>query len=160
MIIASDLSPLIPLAILGKLDVLTQIFSEIYIPPAIYNEITAWSKPHSKSLKTFGKNRIKSIQNHLAVSILLSELDLGEAEAIILALENGISNILIDEHKGRKIARSKGLHPIGTIGSLIQAKKSGYIDTIRPQLDKLINNKIRISKRLYQSAIKIAGESL
>jgi predicted nucleic acid-binding protein len=54
---------------LGKLDILTKLFSEIYIPQAVHNEISRWSKPHSQSLKMFGKIRISKRLYHSAVKM-------------------------------------------------------------------------------------------
>ena len=85
-------------------------------------------------------------------------MDLGESEAIVLAKENDISDILMDEYKGRKIAKDNGLHPIGTLGVLIQAKKKKLIKKVKPERDTLINNHIRISDDLYSTALELAGE--
>ena len=159
MIIAADSSPLISFAIIDQLDILPKIFTDIYIPKAVYDEIIIWDKPHAIKLKVFAANRIKYIQNRIAVEILREDLDLGEAETIVLALELGVNEILIDENKGRKIARSNGLYTIGTIGTLLQAKKGGHIKYVKLFLDKLINNRIRISKELYMEALDIADEN-
>lgn len=158
MIIVADSSPLISFAIIEKLDILPKIFPEIYIPQAVYNELITWNKPYSDSLKVFAKSRIKQVRNKKEVEILKNELDSGEAEAIVLALENKITEILIDEHKGRNIAKSKGLFPIGTIGVLLKLKNDKHVDLIKPLLYKLMLNNIRISKSLYNKALELAGE--
>ncbi len=158
MIVVSDSSPLISLAILKKLDLLDQLFDDIYVPNSVYDEITLQTKPHFKELQTFAANRIKRVQNQLAVQFLQKELDIGEAEAIVLAKELNISDVLIDEYKGRKIASANGLSPIGTIGVLIQAKRSGLIKAIKPELDKLVANHRRISQDLYDKALELANE--
>jgi predicted nucleic acid-binding protein len=59
-------------------------------------------KPYSGELERFSKSRIKGVQNVLAVRMLLNELDIGESEALVLALENNINDILMDEYKGLK----------------------------------------------------------
>lgn len=158
MKIVADSSPLIAFAILGQLDLLPLIFNEIHIPHAVSNEIAAPGKPHAQKLKEFSEGKIKVVQNRLAVTLLANEIDPGEAETIALALENKIENVLIDDAKGRKAAQRNNLHTIGTIGVLLQAKKLGYVEAIKPSLDKLISEKIRIGNKLYAQALVLAGE--
>ncbi len=159
MRIVTNSSPLIAFAILDRLDLLALIFAEIYVPQAVFTEVSAWGKPYSRQLKAFSKGKIKPVQNTIAVQILTKDIDLGEAEAIALALERGIKDILIDDPKGRKIAEVNGLYPIGTVGVLLEAKRLDHISQVKPDLDKLIANRIRIGKNLYQQALKLAGES-
>ena len=158
MIVVSDSSPLISLAMLNRLTVLEQLFDKIYVPVAVYNEVVRRDKPHFQELNHFSVDRVKQIQNRFAVQLLLKDLDIGESEAIVLAKENNISDILIDEYKGRKIAVAHGLSPIGTIGVLIQAKRKGIIKELKPELDSLIANRRRISPNLYMKALGLAGE--
>ncbi|MEZ4644360.1 MAG: DUF3368 domain-containing protein [Chloroflexota bacterium] len=94
----------------------------------------------------------------MAVQLLLNDIDRGEAEAIVLALEKNVPDILIDDAKGRRVAQLNGLYPIGTVGVLLQAKQTGHIQAIKPLLDTLIANRIRISERLYQQSLQLAGE--
>ncbi len=71
---------------------------------------------------------MRTVQNEVAVGLLKKDVGLGEAEVIILALENGIENLLIDDHKGRKIAQTQGLNLVGSIGVLLQVKRTGLIN--------------------------------
>lgn len=158
MRIVTNSSPLIAFVILDRLEWLPLLFSEVCIPPQVLTEISIWSKPYSQMLKAFAQDKVKPIQNQIAVNLLTKDIDLGEAEAMVLALENGIENILIDDFKGRKLAQLNGLHPIGTVGALLQAKQGGYLNQIKPALDKLIIHKIRIGKNLYQQALQLSGE--
>ncbi len=92
------------------------------------------------------------------MNILREEIDEGESEAIVLALELGIENILIDDLKGRKRAELSGLNVFGTLGLLIKAKKIGVIGNIKKLIDKMIENDIRISKELYKHVLEIVEE--
>lgn len=159
MRIVTNTSPLISFAVLSRLDLLPQIFDEIYLPQAVLNEVSIWGKPYSRQLKAFSNDKVMPVRNKIAVQLLTKDVDLGEAEAIALALENKIEDVLMDDPKGRKIAQLHGLYPIGTIGVLLEAKKLGYINQVKPQLDKLVAHKIRIGKNLYQQAFELAGES-
>lgn len=125
----------------------------------MYEEVSAWSKPYSQKLKRFARDRIRTVENRIAVQLLRKDVNLGEAEAIVLALEEGVGNILIDDHKGRKIARAQGLVPIGSIGALLQAKRIGCISQVKPSLDLLMANGFRISRSLYEKALVLAGEA-
>lgn len=160
MLVVSDTSPLICLIRLEKLDLLNQLFGEIIIPKAVYDEIMI--------LETFGDD-LSEFQNAKWIEIrepknleLLNELkpllDLGETEAITLAKELNIRFLLIDEKKGREIATKKELITIGTIGILLKAKEQKLIQKIKPELEKLRKTGFWISEKLFQKIIKIANE--
>ncbi|MCK5055244.1 MAG: DUF3368 domain-containing protein [Candidatus Aminicenantes bacterium] len=134
-----------------------KIFEEIQVPQAVYDEVTVLNKLHSETIKSFLKGKMEKVGNHIAVQVLRMELDLGEAESIVLALEKK-GDILIDDFKGRRAAKANGLKPIRTVGVLLRAKKTGFISEIKPLLDNLINNKIRIAEELYNRALYLAGE--
>lgn len=158
MLIVADSSPLISFAIIDQLELLNKIYDRVLVPQAVYNEVTQEDKPFSNDIKKFLENNIEIVNNRTAVDILNDEIDLGESEAIVLALEKGIKAILIDDNKGRKRARLKGLKVIGTLGTLIRAKNLGYINEVKPLMDKLTDYNIRISKELYKQVLEITDE--
>ncbi|MDP4709712.1 MAG: DUF3368 domain-containing protein [Saprospiraceae bacterium] len=99
------------------------------------------------------------MQDKEGVEALVPALDPGEAEAIILAKETQATFLVIDERKGRKLAEAHGLRIIGLLGVLIQAKKKGYIDLLRPILDTLIDQiGFRVSQQLYVRILAEVGE--
>jgi uncharacterized protein len=158
MIVVSDSSPLLSFGILGMLDILNKIFEGVIVPTVVHEELSVSRKPFAEEMKLFLKGKVVAVDNRIAVELLEKEVDPGEAEAIVLAMEKKISDILIDDFKGRRAAKANGLNPIGTIGVLLQAKKVGYISQIKPLLDKLIKNKARIGYALYQKALELAKE--
>lgn len=70
---------------------------------------------------------VKEASNGLKVSELEAQLDSGEAESIVLALEVKASYLLMDEKKGRAIAKKEGIKIIGLLGILILARQNGLI---------------------------------
>lgn len=158
MIIIADSSPLISLSIIKELKLLDLLFEEVLIPEEVLREISIDYKAFSKELEQYFINKVKIVKNDTAVRMLMLEIDKGESEAIILALENGIANILMDDQKGRRVAKREGLKPIGTIGVLLRGKQKRHIKKIKPLLDSLIKNGIHISKELYKEALNIAKE--
>jgi predicted nucleic acid-binding protein len=89
---------------------------------------------------------------------LLNDLDLGEAQTIVLAKELNANMVLIDENIGYKIAKSQNLNVKRTLSLLIAAKNKKYITTIKPLLDDMITNKRWISKSVYFEVLKICKE--
>jgi predicted nucleic acid-binding protein len=45
MTVVSDSSPLISLALIGKLGILEKLYREIYVPAAVYEEVARSGKP-------------------------------------------------------------------------------------------------------------------
>lgn len=154
MKIVSNSSPLIALAKIGMLDVL----SGVVIPKAVFGEITKPEKEYVKELYEWGKDKIIEVKNRKAVEYLELMIDGGEAETIVLAEELNADAVLIDDLKARKIATLRGLNIIGTIGVLLNAKERGFISEVKPLLEELIKKKIRISKELYNHALELAHE--
>jgi predicted nucleic acid-binding protein len=89
---------------------------------------------------------------------LLTDLDIGEAEVLVLASELKADWVILDEEKARIAARLIGLKVIGTVGILLLAKRMGLISSLKPLLDTLRREKFYISKQVYAAAIQHAGE--
>ncbi len=90
--------------------------------------------------------------------MLLSDIGAGEAETIVLALEQRPDIVLIDDLKARKFAKIKGLKIIGTLGLLLMAKQEGMIKEIKPLISELVLNNIRINKSIIDITLHAAQE--
>lgn len=159
MLIIADSSPLISIAILGLLDSLEFSFPEIIVPVEVFKEVTQHDKPFALELNKFLEGKVFQVQNQLAVQMLRKEIDAGESEAIILAIEKNTPLILIDDFKGRKFSELNGLNPIGTLGVLLNFKRKGKIEKIKPLIEILVNHKIRFSEALIYKVLQLSGES-
>lgn len=76
-------------------------------------------------------------------------LDGGEAAAIGLALATKADLVLLDERKGRRVARERNLRIAGTLGVLESAAAQGLI-RLPDALDDLAKTSFRISPKLLQ----------
>ena len=86
-------------------------------------------------------------------------VDPGEAEAIVIALEIEADLLLIDERIGRRLAKDYDLPILGLLGVLRIAKQKGYIDAVKPLMDKLIKDAgFRISQDLYHEVLEAERE--
>lgn len=162
MKIVSNTSPLINLAMIGELDLIQKLYGTIYIPQAVYDEIVIQGKGQAgaQQIKNSTWIKVQPLKNTLLAKSLYLELDKGEAEAITLAIETSADLILLDEKCGRSIATKFNLRPLGLLGILIHAKKSGLIPSVKPLLDKLRNKAgFWIAQKLYQAVLDAANES-
>jgi len=89
---------------------------------------------------------------------LLNQLDLGEAETIILATEINADLVIIDDSIAYKIGKNSGLNVIRTLSILLKAKERGIISEIRPLLDDMISKGGWYSKKVYGMFLQKAGE--
>lgn len=161
MIVVSDTSPIRCLLAIGQAGLLKQLFTEVVIPTAVEVELRRVS-----FLKTdvalFLKNewvKIATVKHDNEYEEIKLSLDEGESEAIVLAIHLKADLLLMDENKGRTVAKTKGLKSLGLIGVLLRAKKMNYISAVKPMLDELINKHgFWIEKTLYDDVLKSASE--
>lgn len=161
MIVVSNTTPLIGLASIDRFDLLRQLFGEIQIAQAVYGEaVTAGREVGGakEEVSTATWIRTTVVQDRLAVEVLLDELDLGEAETIVLAREVNADLVLMDEKKRRRKVSKLGLQKIGTLGILLKAKQVGLLTQIRPDIERLRQEGFSISDTVVDIVLLDAGE--
>ncbi|RAM48683.1 MAG: DUF3368 domain-containing protein [Hapalosiphonaceae cyanobacterium JJU2] len=160
MIIVSDTSPISNLAAIGQLKLLQQLYGNVVIPTAVYQEIinSGDTDPAVLAIKSVNWIQTLNITNTALFQTLQSNLDIGEAEAITLAVELNADRLIVDERRGRKEAIRLGLRVTGILGILLAAKQQGLVLRIQPLLDDLIANGFWIREELYAELLQLAGE--
>ena len=164
MIVVSDTSPLSNLAIIGYLSLLQQIYERVLIPPSVAEELARGGEDDGRIVGVLSLDWIEVRQptNLQQITKLENDnnLDRGEAEAIVLALELGADELLIDERLCRREATRLGLSITGLLGVLLVAKRRGLVVAIRPVMDDLINQAgFRVSNQLYAEVLLAANEN-
>lgn len=100
MLVVSNTSPLLNLAIIGQLDLLRLQFEQVVIPSEVLQELRVdEALPGSKELASALTQtwlEVRALQNDTLQRALVSELDGGEAAAIALAVEMNVAQILMD----------------------------------------------------------------
>ncbi|MEA5582137.1 DUF3368 domain-containing protein [Nodularia harveyana UHCC-0300] len=164
MIIVSDTSPITNLAAINQLDLLQKLYTGIVIPTAVYNEMVKVDKivPGAVEVQTLPwiqKQAVVDFQRVILIQETQENIDLGEAEAIVLALELKADLLLMDERRGRIVATSYGLQITGLLGILLQAKRKMLVPSVKILMDQLIEQAdFRVSDQLYTTIIQSAGE--
>jgi len=153
-------TPLISLAVINQLDLLSKIFDDIIVPSAVYNEVVVNGKGKAgyNNLSTIDWFNVVEVENTGLKQSIMIELDEGEAEVITIAKEKSDLLVCIDEFAGRRYAKLHDLEVIGTLGILLIAKQKGYVSELRPLLQKLIAEDRHIGKTLCNQILFKVGE--
>ena len=124
MIVVSDTSPVLNLARIGRLELLPLLYEQVLIPSAVYQELTASKRdvPPAIDLASQPWLIVATPSDQKRVQELRENLDPGEAEAIVLAIERRADLLLVDERRGRRIATAAGLTVTGLLGVIAGAK--------------------------------------
>ena len=160
-IIVADTGPLIALARLERLPLLTALFAEVHIPRIVLAEATAnrgYADAEAIHSLAMAYAQLGETIDSLLARRLLSLLDDGEAQALVLAKELGCA-VLMDEKRGRQVARHQGVPVVGVLGLLLRAKHEGHIHELSPMVSQLQDSGYRLSDRLVGAVLKLAGES-
>jgi uncharacterized protein len=159
LIVVSNASPLMNLALINRLDLLTWRFDKVFIPPEVHRELTGRGMPGANKLKRANWIQVQTPQNKLLVRSLMLQVDRGEAEAITLALELAADLLLIDERKGRFVAGQLNVPIMGLLGLLVDLKQKGHLAAVKPVIQQLIQQaNFWISSELFYHVLQAVGE--
>lgn len=160
--VVADSSCLIGLAQIKQFNLLEELFLEVYISEAVFNEVIVKGRGEVGSEET--KTAIedgwiikKSVMDEVAVRALSSILGEGESEVIALCKELGADYALIDEATARDIADLMEVNTKGIIGIMDLAIGMGFDIDKKELIDKLRDMGFRISDKLYKKMFPDSG---
>ena len=147
--VISDTSCLIILEKIGQVHLLKKLYSQVFITKTVAEEF-------GRELPDFIKIKLPSEKNIKEVSS--ANIDFGEISAIALALDFENSLLIVDDMKARNVAISFGIKTSGSLGVLIEAKKSGHIRIVKTFIEQISKTDFRLSEDLIKAALKLADE--
>lgn len=148
-LIISDTSSLILLDKIGEINLLRQVFHQVYITSVIVHEF-------GNSLPEWIV--VKDCSDPTRERRLALIMDEGEASVLALAAEMGDCYVLLDDNKARRYAQATKQKYVGTLGLLLRAKRQGVIPLVRPILEKIMLTDFRTTESLYEFVLNEAGE--
>ena len=151
--VVSDTGPLITLEKLGDgYRLLCLLYDRVFIPRSVLTELT-----HGQFVDEHAYMEHYGISGFLEVVEIRGTpelpgselLDLGETDAIRIALERSLP-LLIEEETGRRVARQLGLQISGIAGQVLRAFRLGAIplDEAQEKLRELLHAG-RINRKIY-----------
>lgn len=148
----SDASPLIVFRQIERLDLIGTVLRQVVIPPAVASEIS----PSFSELPNW--IRVNTVPTIRSSTPWWLSLDRGEIEAIALAIELSAGQILLDDRPARRAAKQLGLSVAGSLGLLLEAYRLGLIESVRPDLDAMIEVGFHAGSTLYEEVLGLARE--
>ncbi len=151
-LVVADSSPLNYLVVCQVVDVLPQLYGQVVIPQAVFDEL---SHPGAPEVVRGWLTPLPSWASVRAAASVDAGLALGkgEAEAISLAQEIQAADVLLDERRARDAALERGLKVTGTLGVLEAAAKEHLLD-LPEVLQRLTETNFRIAPALLRQALE------
>lgn len=152
----SNTSPLIFLHKIGRLDLLNELYGHIVVPSGVLDEVVARNSEQAEALRARiqgSRFKVRSAQRE-ALAGIADNLGAGERECIALAVEMNADLVIIDEARGRAVARSWDLELTGCVGVMIQAYQRGLVGSVGEELDKLVDVGLWIDEYLYEEVLR------
>lgn len=153
-------TPIILFSNINQLEILKQIYGEIVIPQAVYDEVTAKPDSACQNLKNhLNWIKIENINNPLQKKMYEAKLHDGEVEVMILAQEEPKADLVIlDDNSAKKTAKFLNLPVTGSLGVLLKAKELKIIKEVKPYVDAIIANGFFVTQKIYEMVLEQADE--
>ena len=144
--VISNTSCLIALSNIGSLDILHNIYDNIFITDIVAAE--------------FGEKlpewiTVNSVKDPGKAELINAILDSGEASSIALALERNDPLLILDDGKARRYANALDLKLTGTLGILVKAFRAKIILDLPGMLSELRRNGFYISRNIEHEILKL-----
>jgi len=156
-VIVSDSTAIITLINIDEFTLLESFTRQVLLAPEVYEEVVVDKKAHDflKQQIETGFVKVDSYHDTLLFRELNIILDKGESASIVLAKEKN-TLLLIDEKKGRRVAKDLGVEIVGLIGMIRFLYVHGKMDKAQTEalLRKLDASSFRISRELMKLVLK------
>jgi len=146
--IIPDSSCLILLEKISHLEILNNLYNRIVITPTVSDE---YGLPVPEWI------HIQPIKNRQYQTLIQASVDPGEASVIALAIEIG-GLLVLDDLKARKLAANYHLDYTGTLGILIEAKRSGHIQSFKAILNRIRQTNFHMTEALERKLLDLSEE--
>lgn len=131
MKLISNCSPIIFLAKLNFLELLEN--DQVLIPDEVRKELLKKESVEKDRIEKFLNQKNVSTAKPSKIQNFSNNLGKGELAVISLALEKKVPHILMDDRRGRALARLHNLKTHGTLWIILRAYKNGLINKTQAQ---------------------------
>jgi predicted nucleic acid-binding protein len=158
-ILVVNASPLIHLAEAGRLDLLRDAGTSVWVPEPVGREIRAFgaedptARAHDQTAWLLARPAPA-----IPAEIIAWDLGPGESSVLALARQTPSASAVIDDLAGRRCAEALGVRLLGTVGLVLLARREGRISSAREVLDTLRQHGMYLSDAVIEAALALVGE--
>ena len=145
-------SPLITLAKVGRLDLLTRGGRQLVVPTQVTDEVLAGPERDPARLALEGGFGAPFHSTAIDPEVLGWSLGAGESAVLSAARSLGAIAIL-DDQDARTAARALGIRLTGTLGIVIQSAREGHIASAAQLIRELRDAGLRLDNRVVADAL-------
>ena len=157
--IVCDTTVILYLGRIGQADLLSELFTPIYVPEPVMLELDMGRMLRSDTINP------RNLAWATPVSVTQAMIDdlppnrLGAGERAVIAHARTRDGYVagLDDLRARQLAESVGPKVVGTLGILVRAKRAGLIPAVQPLLDDVIIQGFRLNPELYRDVLALAG---
>lgn len=153
-------SPLITLAKISQISLLSQVCSGIVVPSGVVQEINRGpdNDPARTWISNEGASWIREVEN-VDPDVAAWDLGLGESHVLSWANKNPEYEAILDDRAAKNAALSLSIPVRGTLGVILLAKQEGKLLEVKPVLNQLVQVGFRVSSEFLVTALRLVGES-
>lgn len=157
MIIVADSSALVALAVCDGLHWLDELYQQVRVPRAVFEECVVAGKPEAEKLQTYLSD--KTVDIDLSDLIITANgLGAGELQAMALYKHLSAQHLLIDDQRAKKVASLNAIKAIGSLGVLLRAKEKGLIAEVKSYATVIQQSNLYLSNAVMKEVLRLAGE--
>ena len=103
-------------------------------------------------------NVSRELVEHIHPLVAAWDLGQGESEVLTLAMQKEEAVVVLDDLQARKCAALFQIPLTGSLGLLVMAKRTGHINAVKPEIEKLSKVGLRIDSAMLGRIYKNTGE--
>lgn len=152
-------SPVILLAKVGRIDLLSKLTKQLVVPVSVADEIN--QGPAIDPARQWMTGEASQwITADPQQSDHVSAWDLGRGESAVLSwvIQNGGFEAIIDDRSARKCAGVLGIPFRGTLGVILAARQRNLVPAAEPIFGDLIRAGLLIDPKVLKGALRLIGE--
>lgn len=159
-VVVADAGPLIALGCLNQIPLLRKLYVRALVPQAVVTECLLDIRlPGAVAVqRAVAGGDLELADDPVDLDPSALRLDRGESAAILTA-QQLTAHVLVDEARGRAVARNLGIKVVGTLGVLIAAKQRSFIPELAPLLAQMKQNGYYLAATLVEDALRRVGEA-